>query len=371
MTIIIATSPKPYNIEIKPGTVMTNNFCKTIAENYRQTAVITDNNIAKLYLQDFCNHLNKHTHLIHYTIPAGEQHKNRETKANIEDFLQRNNFCKDSLLIAFGGGVITDITGFVAATYLRGVKVVYIPTTMLAMTDAAIGGKTGINTKFAKNQIGTISSPNAVYIDPAFLKTQAKQQWLDGWSETLKHALLQNKTELEIAFNYYQQKTLNPEELLTIIKNSCNVKNSIVNQDPHEKHIRKSLNIGHSIGHSIETSYNYQVSHGQAVALGIICEAYISYEMGIMTKNTFKLITYYFKELAKKLPHALDDNNFFENLKYDKKNSGSHIKMCLLKDVGSVYNLQDYTTNITNKHLKKCLDFINNEFISTNSAKQA
>ena len=352
---IIAKYPTEYKITIGENCTLQDNFIEKTA----RILIVSDQNVAPLYAESITEQL-QNTEVMHYTIKAGEYAKSYSTVHALEEFMQINNITKKDILIALGGGVVTDLVGFVGSIYLRGIKTIYIPTTMLAMVDAAIGGKTGINTKYGKNQIGTITSPYAVFIDPRFLRTQTKTSWNDGWVETLKHALLEN----EIAFNKaYAEYKKNPNnELEKILYDSCLTKNKIVSQDPYEKNIRACLNIGHSIGHAIESYHSYKVSHGQAVAIGIITESKIALELGIMNLKCFTKIYNCFVNLAKKIAPIDDEKKFVSYLLRDKKNTSSEIRMCLLSSIGEVYNKSSYLTVISNDVILAAIKFMNTEF---------
>ena len=353
---ITANHPNEYKITIGENCTLQDNFIKETAK----ILIVSDKNVSPLYDKSITEKL-KNNEVIHYTIEVGELAKSYATVNALEEFMQINNITKKDTLIALGGGVVTDLVGFVGSIYLRGIKTIYIPTTMLAMVDAAIGGKTGINTKYGKNQIGTITSPSSVFIDPRFLKTQTKTSWNDGWVETLKHGLLESKTAFSNLFEEYKKNTSN-NELAKILYHSCLTKNKIVSQDPYEKNIRASLNIGHSIGHAIESYHSYKVSHGQAVAIGIITESKIALDLGIMNLECYTKIYNCFLGLAKKTPPIKDEKIFISYLLRDKKNTSLEIRMCLLSAIGEVYNKNSYLTVISQTEISTAIKFINTEF---------
>jgi 3-dehydroquinate synthase len=359
MQILNALTPQPYRILIGKGSSLSSRFLEHVLQHGKQAVIISDSQVASHYAAAIQAHLETALPTLCYTLPTGETYKNRDSKTAIEDFLQTHHADKNTVLIALGGGVITDITGFTAATYLRGIAVFYLPTTMLAMVDAAIGGKTGINTPYGKNQLGLIHSPTAVYIDPRFLVTQSTTQWNDGWTETLKHALLTDKA-LFAQWAYQAQQSPDIDIITPIITASCNIKNTIVEQDPYEQGYRACLNIGHTIGHALEATYNYTISHGQAVAIGIVSEARIANRYGILSTSAYTEITQAFALLAGTLPSPLPNQDFLEHLQHDKKNRDQQVHMCLLCDIAAVYpSSSGYTTPVDTSRLMDTATWIN------------
>lgn len=274
-------------------------------------------------------------------IKPGENEKNLQTCTYIWNILTTENADKQALLINLGGGVITDIGGFVAATYKRGIKYINVPTSLLAMVDAASGGKTGVNFNHLKNMIGVIYPPKLVVIHEPFLKTLPPQHLKNGFAEMLKHALLSNEEELNQIIN---SSHINLYLTTDNILNSLSIKEKIVAQDPNENGLRKVLNLGHTIGHAIESvamQIGVNILHGEAVAVGLIVMIKLS-----VSKMNFDPIK------AQKITHYIYSNYSVPNwlleqksilLKatlQDKKNSHNQIKMVLLKDVGHpVYDI--------------------------------
>ena len=270
-------------------------------------------------------------------IPSGEENKNIDTCISI--WGQLNSFKADrkSLLINIGGGVLTDIGGFAASTYLRGIDFINIPTTLLGMVDAAHGGKTGIDFKLLKNQIGVFNEPLEVLLDNEYLKTLSKEEFINGYAEVVKHSLLTNKPDL----TFYSLVKLDLFKDSSYIINSYSlVKNEIVKSDKYESNIRKILNLGHTIGHAVE-SYSYisdkiaDLKHGKAIVIGIIAELFISHKkFNFPLKDVLSV-----KEHLKKyfsLIHLEEDDvmNIYDLMVYDKKNEGSKINFVLLKEIG-------------------------------------
>tara|TARA_B100000683_G_scaffold240226_1_gene247272 strand:+ start:60 stop:1088 length:1029 start_codon:yes stop_codon:yes gene_type:complete len=270
-------------------------------------------------------------------IASGEDNKNIDTCVSIWDQLNSFKADRKSLLINLGGGVLTDIGGFAASTYLRGIKFINIPTTLLGMVDAAHGGKTGIDFKLLKNQIGVFNEPIEVLLDNEYLKTLSKEEFINGYAEVVKHSLLTNKPDL--TFNSLVKLDLFKDSDY-IINSYSKVKNEIVKSDKYESNIRKVLNLGHTIGHAVE-SYSHisdkivDLKHGQAIVIGIITELYISHrKFNFPLKDVISVknhLNKYFNSIT------LEENdiiNIYDLMVYDKKNEGSKINFVLLKEIG-------------------------------------
>lgn len=314
-------------------------------------AIITDSNVAKLYgkklLKDFQGK-NMHSHLITFT--AGEKSKNRRTKEKIENEMIKLALGRDTCIIALGGGVVGDIAGFVAATYMRGVPYIQVPTTLLAMADSSIGGKVGIDTRNVKNSIGAFYQPKNVIIDLDFLKTLPKSELLNGLAEIIKHALIKDKGLFHsIEKNVDKIFGLDTKILSFIIKRSCEIKADIVMQDEKEKGIRRLLNYGHTIGHAIESALNYKISHGNAITIGMSYAAKLSAKKGFLDEGSVIRQNNLLQCIG--LPHKLSHHKLkprkiLERIQYDKKIINGKINFVLLNSIGDAFvcdkiNLED------------------------------
>jgi 3-dehydroquinate synthase len=314
-------------------------YCKKIAN---KLVIITDDTVAKMYGEKIKTVLAKTGSPVYLlSFPAGEAHKTRETKAMLEDKMLAHQCMRDTCVIALGGGIVTDVAGFVAATYCRGIPVIYIPTTLLAMVDASIGGKTGINTPKGKNLIGTFTQPTRVYIDVDFLETLPVEEFNNGVVELIKHAVIADKKLFdELAEN--PLSVHNKSELQDMIYRSCDIKRRIVEQDPEEKNMRQLLNFGHTVGHALEAATDYQIRHGEAVALGMIIESYFSAELGLLDpaitdKITQALCAY---ALPLSVPETLNPEELMTYFKMDKKNLNREVYCVLLEGLGKPYVLE-------------------------------
>lgn len=288
-TLMINTIGERYPIYLGKDLIEPTTFAAIIGESTnKRIALFSDTQVAKYYGGQLMQALQaKQTDCHLFTFPAGESNKNRETKARLEDELCAHHYERDSCFIALGGGVVTDMVGFLSATYCRGVDAIYVPTTLLAMVDACIGGKTAVNTSYGKNLIGVFKQPKAVVIDINLLQTLTRNEWQNGCAEIIKHALIADAALFNQLANINLQQFMTSEEsfLLAVIEKNCAIKARIVEQDFQEKGLRQLLNFGHTIGHGIERSLNFAIAHGQAVALGILVEMEIAVRAGLLSRS--------------------------------------------------------------------------------------
>lgn len=272
-------------------------------------------------------------------IKAGDDNKNIETLSSIWKYLSENGATRHSLLINLGGGMLTDIGGFAAASFKRGIKCINIPTTLLGAVDAAVGGKTGINFNGLKNEIGAFAPAETVLIDSAFFKSLDHQNFLSGYAEMIKHGLIDSDKEW-LATMSFDTEEIDYEKLKQLVVDSVGVKERIVEIDPFEKGLRKALNLGHTIGHAFESmSYelNKPVQHGYAVAWGIICELYLSHRFcGFPKEKMYKTI-YFIKDNYHGFYFDCDHyERLYEYMKHDKKNESDTVNFTFLSDVGRI-----------------------------------
>ena len=312
-----------------------------------KVAIITNPKVSGLHINYLTNKLKaKELHII--TLPDGEEYKTFQSIEYALDRLFDAKFDRNSTLIAFGGGVIGDMTGFAASIFLRGVKFIQIPTTLLAMVDSSVGGKTGINNRYGKNLIGTFYQPEAVYIDTHFLSTLDKREFAAGMAEIIKMAVMFDKE----FFEKIKNGSLSLEEM---IKRSVELKAEVVNQDEKEKGIRSVLNYGHTFGHVIENLTNYKkYLHGEAVAMGMVMANELSKELGYLTQKEADEI----KEVLEKnnLPtHFKIENpeDFYNHFFLDKKTLDNKIKFIIPEKIGKYKIVNDIDKEKVMKVLKK------------------
>jgi 3-dehydroquinate synthase len=311
-----------------------------------KVAIITNPTVAGYHLNYLLNHL-KAKELKIITLPDGEEYKNFESIEYALDRLFDAKYDRNSIIIAFGGGVIGDMSGFAASIFLRGIKFIQIPTTLLAMVDSSVGGKTGINNKYGKNLIGSFYQPEAVYIDTHFLTTLPKREFSAGMAEVIKMAVMFDKK----FFEKLEKDKLSIEE---IIKRSVEIKADVVNQDEKEKGIRSVLNYGHTFGHVIENLTNYKTYlHGEAVAIGMIMANELSIALGYLTTEENKRI----KKLLEKydLPTSFkikDEEEFYSHFFADKKTMNNEIKFIIPETIGKYKIIKNIDKNIILKVLR-------------------
>ena len=313
---------------------------KDIISSHTKVFLLLDENTDKFCLKiiNSIDLLNSNT--IKIVIPSGEQNKNIETVQDIWSKLIENHADRKSLLINVGGGMVTDIGGFAASCYQRGIDFVNIPTTLLGMIDAAVGGKTGIDFQGLKNQIGLFSQPLAVVIIFEFLQTLPERELLSGLAEIIKYGFIVDRCFLEAKIQNSPANLVNP----VLIKKAVDVKNEITCQDATEQGRRKILNFGHTIGHALETyliEHQREMRHGEGVALGMLSALYLSEKYCNLNYN----ITLYYKEIYAKNFNRFDLNDIpvgelLEIMRHDKKNEGGDIRFVLIEDYGKpVYDV--------------------------------
>lgn len=275
------------------------------------------------------------------TIPAGEQHKTRETWARLTDEMLSKGFGRDTVVVALGGGVVGDIAGFVAATYMRGVPVVQVPTTLLAMVDASVGGKTGVDTPAGKNLVGAFHQPAAVLIDPLVLQTLSGEHLRSGFAEILKHGVVADADYFERASAFVEQWPLSGKhglpELTALIHRSVEIKAGIVSRDERESGLRKVLNFGHTIGHAIEAATQFETLHGEAVAMGLVAEARMAERLGVATTGIARVIELVCRKAG--LPTAIPKipvDTLIGFTRSDKKARGGRVEYALPKRIGEM-----------------------------------
>ena len=272
------------------------------------------------------------------SIEAGEEHKHINTCLGAWEALSELGADRDSLLINLGGGVVTDLGGFVAASFKRGIDFINVPTSLLAMVDASVGGKTGVDLGALKNQVGIIINPQGVVIDTDFLATLPPNEYRSGYAEMLKHGLIQDKNYWKILADF---RSITTDDIFTHIYHSVGIKNKVVQEDPRENGLRKILNFGHTLGHAIESyclteENKTTLLHGEAIAIGMITEAYLSSQLLGLSKEDCAEIKTVFNAIYPRVSFTANDiEAILRLLIFDKKNSHGKIKFCLLKAIGT------------------------------------
>lgn len=332
------------SIEANNCTIHFNENCYTAlnqhlkSRNFSKVFILVDENTHQMCLPRFLEQLETSAAIEIIEIESGEINKNIDTCVGVWNTLSELNADRKSLLINIGGGVITDLGGFVACTFKRGIAYVNVPTTLLSMVDASVGGKTGVDLGHLKNQIGVISNPDMVLIDTQFLSTLAQNQMRSGLAEMLKHGLI---SDLKYWNNFQDLSKLSLNDLDVLIYESVLIKKNVVDIDPFENGLRKTLNFGHTLGHAIESYFlshpdKKTLLHGEAIVIGMILACYISTELTGFPKQTTNdikqlFIDYYGKETIEET----DYQPIMDLLKYDKKNNHGNINFVLLEAIGT------------------------------------
>lgn len=301
--------------------------------NYSQILVLVDSNTETACLPILEEHIA--LDLTKISIPSGEVHKNIDTCQSIWSQMLRHGADRHACMLNLGGGVIGDMGGFCASTFMRGIDFVQIPTTLLSQVDASVGSKLGIDYHGFKNLVGVFNEPKAVVVYRDFLKTLDKRELRSGSAEIIKHALIKDKTLWDRLTVLSSADDMSTEE---IIHRNVSIKKEVVDKDPFEKGLRKILNFGHTIGHAVETEYlesNQVLLHGEAIAIGMICESWIATKLNMITQDELLDITSFIKLIFADLPAEISNHeNITSSMLKDKKNKGGKILGSLLENIG-------------------------------------
>ncbi len=323
-----------------------------------KVCIVTDTNVRQLYGESLGKELEKtFSKVTCFTLQAGEEHKQLSTVEDLYTHLIDNDFERRDCLVALGGGVVGDLTGFAAATYLRGIDFIQVPTTLLAQVDSSIGGKTGVDFENYKNMVGAFHQPRLVYMNLHTLDTLDMEQFACGMAEILKHGLLAD-------YKYYHWLEAHQAAILDkdirvlkeMIYRSCQIKADIVEQDPHEKGPRTLLNLGHTIGHAIERKMDFQMLHGQCVALGCVAAAFLSVRRGLIGKDALDKIEKMnrFFHLPVQIGLDLSTEELLKTTKKDKKMSSGRIRFILLRQIGEAFS--DHT--VSENELRQAIGYL-------------
>lgn len=323
----------------------------------RKLCIVTDSTVENLYLSQVTEALAGSCRAVTvFSFPAGEQSKTLDTVKKLYEHLILERFERKDLLVALGGGVVGDLTGYAAATYLRGIAFVQIPTTLLAQVDSSIGGKTGVDFDSYKNMVGAFHQPSLVYMNTQTLKTLTGEQFACGMGEVLKHGLIKDASYYTWVIEHLCEIGERDNQILNeMVRRSCEIKRAVVEKDPTEKGERALLNFGHTIGHAVEKVKSPELLHGQCVALGCVAAAYISYKRGLLSTEEFYEIRD--MNVGFDLMFSVDGINAQEILtitKSDKKMENGAVKFILLKKIGKAF----IDTTVTDEELLEAIRFI-------------
>ena len=342
--ILIKTKSKKYKIFIENGSI--NTYLKSELRTDSKKFIIVDSKVSKKINKIIKN--KKNVFLI--TVKGSEKLKSINSYWKIISKLLQKKIDRSSTIIAIGGGTIGDLCGFIASTVLRGVKFVLIPTTLLSQVDSSIGGKNGINSKFGKNLVGTFYQPNMVIVDPTFLKSLPYREIKSGYAEIVKHALINNEKFFQwLNKNYKDLLELKPKKIIYAIEKSIKIKAEFLINDEKEtlknSSSRAMLNFGHTFGHALESLNNYKssLSHGEAISIGMIIAAKISYLIGSLPKYQLDEIIAHFKNCDLPIKsNLIKQEKFYKLLINDKKNQNNKINLILLNKIGKAFYAKNF-----------------------------
>lgn len=331
-----------YDIEIGTGlaAALVKDLKNGLVPGVSRYAVVTDSNVAPLYGEAICQGLHEAGLSAElFTIPAGEQSKVRAVKEQLEDALLEKGFRRDSCVVAVGGGVVSDLAGFMAGTFGRGVPFLNFATTLLAAADASVGGKTAVDTPLATNLIGLIYQPKKVYIDIEAWKTLPHRQMVSGMAETIKHACM-----ADVAFFSFLEQNMeaiyafDPDACLHVAETNARIKYQVVMQDERETGMREILNLGHTVGRALETASGYSLLHGEAVAVGLVAQTKLGVRYGFMTQEEAERVEVLLMKagLPVRLPQGMDVEKLVRKLYTDKKVRAGHLRFVFQKGIGDM-----------------------------------
>lgn len=357
------------SIKTENSVIHFNKDCYAALNSYLATSnnsvifILVDENTHEHCLPKFLSLLKTDSPIEILEIESGEVNKNIDNCTSLWAALSELNADRKSLVINLGGGVITDLGGFVASTFKRGITYINVPTTLLAMVDASVGGKTGVDLGNLKNQIGVINSGDMVLIDTSFLDTLPKNQLHSGMAEMLKHGLITSDLYWTKMIDYLDA---NEGDLNALIHESVVIKNAVVTKDPKELDLRKTLNYGHTLGHAIESYYleapnKPNLLHGEAIAVGMILECYISHRLLDFPMEKLKSLVKVVELLYHSVAIVKDDySEIIDLLKYDKKNAYGNVNFVLLSDIGR----HKLDCKVENELIMEAFDYYNNSIDS-------
>jgi 3-dehydroquinate synthase len=345
--VIVTHALGSYPVHVEPGAL---SRLEELVRQYlpgRRTAMIADARVLELYRAGRLGAATWRGETL--AVPPGEQSKTRESWVRLTDELLERRFGRDSGVIALGGGVIGDLAGFVAATYMRGLPYLQVPTTLLAMLDASVGGKTGVDTAQGKNLVGAFHPPTAVIADPTTLNTLPEREYRAGLAEAVKHGLIADRDYFEWMEAEAPALTgRNPEAVTRLVRRSIEIKAEVVSGDERESGRRAILNAGHTVAHALEQVSNYQLPHGEAVALGLVVECELAERLQIAPSGLRKRVAGLLTRLGlpDRLPAPLDRSELLGSMAGDKKNRGARIHFALAADLGRMYLADGWTTAV-------------------------
>ena len=335
-----------YSIWLEPDFTNLMSALKDLGTAEKKLCIVTDSTVQPLYAESLKNVLESCCSKVSvFVFPAGEANKTLDTVRSLYEHLILEKFDRKDMLVALGGGVVGDLTGFAAATYLRGIDFIQIPTTLLSQVDSSIGGKTGVDFDAYKNMVGAFHMPKLVYMNLGTLLSLPKRQFSAGMAEIIKHGLIQDVAYYEWLMTHYEAiEQKNYDALCEMIFGSCQIKGHVVEVDPTEKGIRAWLNFGHTAGHAVEKLKDFQLYHGECVSIGCIVAGWMSWKRGYLTEEEFHQIEYMMEHYQLPIQvSGLIPEEVLSATKLDKKMEAGKIKFVLLRQIGEAFVTKDVT----------------------------
>jgi 3-dehydroquinate synthase len=326
-------------------------------------AIVTDDLVGKLYARGVENQLSKIAKTTVIVFPHGEKSKTLETSSRIASQMSDSGLDRKSVLVSLGGGVVGDISGFVASIFKRGIKYVQVPTTLLAQVDSSIGGKTGVDTNWGKNQLGTFYQPRAIFIDPDLLDTLPDSEVINGLGEMVKSGIIADKNLFTLIerLPFFDIQKLKP-----LIVRTCKIKGRVVGEDEFEQNQRSILNYGHTVGHALEASSGFKLSHGKSVILGMVSEGFIGAKLGIFEEKDHERQRSLLRRIIKnfRIRARINPREVLRFAKLDKKSTNSEIKMVFPEKIGRMHvtNNGSYLNSVPRDLFLESLRVLEREF---------
>lgn len=338
--LTVETKNKTYDIVIYNSFKALADEMKQLQTSFSKIAIISDDQVGPLYTSEVVSILKSTCNEVcSYTFKHGEGNKHLGTISDLYTFLIENKLDRKSLLIALGGGVTGDMVGFAAATYMRGIRFIQIPTTLLAQVDSSIGGKTGVDFNGYKNIVGAFYQPELVYVNVHTLKSLPTKEFNSGMGEVLKHGMILDETYLNsLKIQTDKIRQLDEAALTAMILRSCEIKSRIVSEDEKEEGSRALLNFGHTTGHAIERLKNFELLHGECISIGFLAALHISEQLGNIDSETVNEMEQLLNQFG--LPtkvSGLEPTTIYDEMFYDKKTTHNQINFVLLKGVGASF----------------------------------
>ncbi|NPA95359.1 MAG: 3-dehydroquinate synthase [Thermodesulfobacteria bacterium] len=355
--VLVPLGQRSYHIYIGPGVLLeTPKYLKGLG-SFQGPFIITDTTVEEYVGHDLLNVLKQEgfEQATMLSFPAGEQSKNMDTVVDLARRLLKHGCDRGGLLLALGGGVTGDICGFLASIYMRGIDFVQLPTTLLAQVDSSVGGKTGVDLPEGKNLLGTFAQPKMVLADIGVLCTLPAEEIRNGIAEIVKYGMIKDKELFErLETDWWDVINLEPQLTAYLVKRSCEIKAEVVSKDEREGGYRRILNFGHTIGHAVEAASDYTVSHGAAVAMGMVAVSRISVERGLLAKEDLERLIALLErfELPVRIPESISVEAILENIKRDKKVKAGKVNFVLAKGIGDTI----ITDDVTNEEIVRALE---------------